>query len=185
MEKKIIKFGQWFLKDTNQMVSLKWVVLKTEEDRILIHALSGIHVMAYDENGKSVYWESSSIREWLNNIFYEKAFDCEEKKRVIEVQTINRKDICSDTPVEYYVNDRVFLLSEDEIKEIGESSDFWRRSPSDFIKDSTYGVWWLRSYGRLERKSMGVIRSDGVLYPSGDIRANDVMIVPAVYIRKE
>lgn len=110
--------------------------------------------MPYKESFSKVYWESSEIRNWLCNEFVS-AFD------------------------------------EEEIRKFAKEKSAWIRKPSPYAKkNGAYadangnGVWWLRSYGRLEKLSMCVVRPDGGLYPGADISAENVMICSAMYVRR-
>lgn len=162
---------------------LLWCVLQREQDHLLLHCTRGVHILPYDRQGRRVSWESSGIRSWLNDTFFQTAFTAAERSAVVESRLPNVSEVTEPTPAIHYTNDRVFLLSEDEVRSFGRPTWFWERRPLEPLAGSTSGVWWLRSFGRLEGKSMDVVRDDGVLYPSGDIRADDVMIVPALRIK--
>ncbi len=108
-------------------------------------------------------YDKSSIRKWLNNEFFLKAFS-EEEKRIIQttnvdnsytsVNDIYNPHVCSNT------EDKIFLLSAKEItnQAYGYSTsingDYARRKKnSDYAKanyayedkDNGYGCYWLRS----------------------------------------
>lgn len=164
---------------------LLWYVLRREPEQLLLHCTRGVHILPYDRQGKRVSWETSEIRRWLNDTFFRTAFTAAEQSAVVESRLPNVSEVTEPSPKIHCIDDKVFLLSEEEIRSFGKPKWFWERRPVPPLADRTSGVWWLRSFGRLEGKSMGVVRDDGVIYPSGDIRADDVMIVPALRIKTD
>lgn len=183
-----IIFGRWPQGEYGEVLPIERKVLKVEADRILLHSTCGLQVMPYTEKGGKVYWETSEIRNWLRTEFV-KAFDDEEKEKICEVENI--RGLTEDETECFKTKETIFLLSEDEIRKMCQDKTTWIRKPSvqslklGACADSDgNGVWWLRSYGRLEKLSMGVVRTDGGLYPGADVRADDVMVCPAVYIRR-
>lgn len=185
-----IIFGRWPQGEYGEVLPIEWKVLKVEADRILLHSTCGLQVMPYTEKGGKVYWETSEIRNWLRMEFI-KAFDEEEKEKICEVEVDNIKGLIEDEPEHFKTEETIFLLSEDEIREMSREKAVWVRKPSAqsqargaYADKDGNGVWWLRSYGRLEKLSMGVVRTDGGLYPGADVRADDVMVCPAIYIRR-
>ncbi|MDO5563877.1 MAG: DUF6273 domain-containing protein [Eubacteriales bacterium] len=73
-----------------------------------------------DEKRIDLTWRNCTLRKWLNNEFYNKAFSNDEKNRIIETihkNESNRGAIHPDT------NDKVFLLSEKEIKKYFENEN--------------------------------------------------------------
>lgn len=181
--------GRWKQGEQGVVLPIEWDVLSIENDKLLLLSKYGLHSMAYDEKGGKVYWESSEVRKWLCNEFMS-AFCEEEKQRICEVEVENKKGLTKLEPEHFQTKEKVFLLSEDEVKALGKEKSLWKRKATPWAKrNGAYadvkgnGVWWLRSYGRLEKLSMCVVRADGGLYPGGDVRADDVMICPAMYIK--
>ena len=75
-----------------------WQVIETMEHKVLLVASKTIDEMPYNREFKSIEWEESDIRNWLNRDFYN-SFDQEEKNKIIKKG-----------------NDKVFLLTKDEFK---------------------------------------------------------------------
>lgn len=183
-----IYLGSWPQGNDGEIWPIAWYILAEERDRLLLHCTCGLQCMAYDSTGHKVFWETSTIRSWLNEL-YDKAFCSEEKEKVLEVQVENYRNLRQAQPERFQTTERLFLLSEDELRGFAFDSSAWIRKPSQWaVSSGAYadvkgnGVWWLRSYGRLEYRSMSVVRPDGVIYPSGDVRAKNVLICPALWI---
>ncbi len=179
----LMPFGHLDKPDSSE--PLLWCVLRRGPEHLLLHCTCGVRILLYDRQGKRVSWETSGIRSWLNDTFFQTAFTAAEQSAVVESRLPNVSEVTEPSPKIHYTRDKVFLLSEDEIRSLGKPEWFWERRPVQRLAGRTSGVWWLRSFGRLEGKSMGVVRDDGVIYPSGDTRADDVMIVPALRIKND
>ena len=184
---KKVSFGHWDITKTEnrkEIVELEWNILFEDQEKVLLHLAYGICTMPYDSAGKKVQWENSNIRKWLQKDFLTKAFCSEEFDKIMEVDIEHLKDIRNSSPTVYKTKEKVFLLSEREILSFQLNKEEWQRNLMAGLEEKSYGAWWLRSFGRLEGISMGVVRPDGIIYPSGDIRADNVMVVPALYVRK-
>ena len=92
-EKDVVYFGKY------NGEPIAWQILNTKAHQVLLITKDAIDEMAFNKEYKSTDWESSSIRNWLNNEFYN-TFDENEKGKIIKNN-----------------NDNVFLLSSDAIKE--------------------------------------------------------------------
>lgn len=64
-----------------------------------------------DRHEASVTWENSSLRSWLNTIFYDNAFSEEEKERIIATTVETDKNPSFETDPSGDTTNRVFLLS--------------------------------------------------------------------------
>lgn len=91
-EKDVVYFGKY------KGEPIAWQILNTKAHQVLLITKDAIDEMAFNKEYKSTDWESSSIRNWLNNEFYN-TFDEKEKSKIIKNN-----------------NDDVFLLSSDAIK---------------------------------------------------------------------
>ena len=96
---KIVKNKEYYFK----VEPIKWKVLEDKEGKVFI--FSELLLDAHRFDNRSNDYVASSIRSWLNNEFYNKAFT-DKQKELIESTTL--KDISN-------VTDKVFLLSKDDI----------------------------------------------------------------------
>lgn len=99
---------------------IEWVVLSIEKDRALLVSKYVIDLQPYNTSNENVNWETCSLRKWLNNDFYNEAFDMEEKKNIIKSDIFTSGKSWNDTDVN--TQDEVFLLSYSEIK----NSDYFQ-----------------------------------------------------------
>ena len=135
---KIIKNKEYYFK----VEPIKWKVLEDKDGKVFLFSEFILDCHRFDDSSKD--YSSSSIRSWLNNEFYNKAFT-EKQKELISMKTISGS-----------LNDKIFLLSEEEINNTsyGFNSDFDRcKKVTDYAKaNSAYenkgnknGWYWLRS----------------------------------------
>ena len=126
---RVINFGKYEQDGNvkNGKEDIKWLIIEdTGSERLMIskdvlYAMPFDDKVDLDENSFNQNWEKSSLRKWLNEDFFDTAFDEEEKKYVIAnvvknglVFGVNNNyepvDIGFDTV------DKVYILSKDEIR---------------------------------------------------------------------
>lgn len=128
---------------------IAWKILKTEKDKMLLITENPIETLAFNNELKNITWETSSIREWLNDDFL-KEFSDEQKNRILVGAAEN-------------IGDKVFIISQEEYQKYssaaftGETSDWWTRTKTDagmmFVDGKTGEV---NTYGQ------GVVHALGV-----------------------
>ena len=141
-------------------------------------------------------YEKSSIRNWLNNDFYNSAFDETEKKRIQLTLVDNSLDstgdsynqyICSDT------SDNIFLLSVKEAKTYYKTDEERQAKGSRYaIKHGlsvfkeyssiTPGSWWLRSPAGRDFDKVFEVDLHGFIFDSGLKSANCIGVRPVCWI---
>lgn len=151
----------WFKYD-----SIIWDVLKEQDGKALIITSSLMDSQCFypshsgslfEHNGKVGYandYELSSIREYINDDFYNAAFKNNEKE-IIKITHVdnspastshNPNDACCDD-----TDDKMFILSYQEVLEFYPTDDARLASGTDYAKcqglmeRDGYSYWWLRS----------------------------------------
>lgn len=138
---------------------LTWIVLGTNGDNIILLSEYIIEKMPF---GSNHYWESSDVREWLNNDFLNQAFSSDEKSMIQKMITSNKTE------------DMVFLLSAEEARGFFASDDSRvayitaYMEQMDFNGYDSKGTWWTRSIstasngkGVVTVETSGNVRSAG------------------------
>ncbi len=144
-------------------------------------------------------YEYSTIRAWLNETFYNTAFN-ELEKEIIQTTLVDNSVSSTGDIANSYVynntNDKVFLLSYQEVTTYLTSDALRQRKTTDYAKSqgswaSTKGsaTWWLRSpYADYYHTSACVIPSDGSIitfvnkFPSDLVIQTNDGVVPALWI---
>lgn len=103
---------------------IEWEVVSEEEGRILLISRFILDCQPYNTEDTEVTWESCSLREWLNNDFYNAAFDESEQNQILTVILSNPDNAEFETEGGNDTEDKVFCLSVEEIFDNYEY-DFW------------------------------------------------------------
>ena len=160
-----IKFGSYYQDAEFEPEPIKWRVLSVDGDDAFLLADKCLDCKPYNEEYTDVTWETCTLRKWLNEDFYNEAFDSEEKAAITETTVINNETIYNDGEDEYITKDgndtkdNVYLLSIDEVcntaygfnVEFSEAYETRYVKVTDYVKvkgaDYENGYWWLRSPG--------------------------------------
>lgn len=111
-----IKFGKF-----------DWFVLDERDEEMLIITEKVIKKLPYHHEETEITWETCDMRMYLNNEFYN-SFDEKDRKRIIEVINETPNNPWYGTRGGNPTNDRIFLLSIDEvIKYFGDSGQLKTR----------------------------------------------------------
>ena len=140
--------------------SIEWLILESDGETALLISRYALDCKPYNEKYEDATWETCTLRGWLNNEFYNRAFSTEEKQYIL------RSDVSADKNPKYSTNpgnttkDKVFLLSVVEANKYFQSDDARKCAPTDYAiqqgasTSDSYKVegrkacwWWLRSPG--------------------------------------
>ncbi|MBQ2205412.1 MAG: InlB B-repeat-containing protein, partial [Lachnospiraceae bacterium] len=133
--------------DYNVVDPIKWRVLKVEDGKALLLAHKILDNKSFNDSDSPTSWENSTLRNWTNNIFYDKAFSDDEKTLIEEVTNTDPDN----------TKDKVFLLSLNEVRELFSdypdapaSGTIYAKNVDNFgsklyIYTNTFSKWWLRS----------------------------------------
>lgn len=112
---------------------IEWIVLNKQNGKIMLISKDILIHKPYNKNTGEITWECSTLRNWLNSIFYMEAFEKKERVWISRSSIANNDNLVYDTPAGENTVDRIFLLSNDEATEmlpLKEASDWWwLRSP--------------------------------------------------------
>ncbi len=189
----------------NDSTPIEWLVLDYDEvnNRALLISQYGLDAQPYNADYKSVTWETCTLRAWLNNDFYNRAFSVNEQIAILLTNVDNSKSQGygewnssggNDT------EDKVFLLSYSEAnKYLGVTYDNIRNmeprvSPTAYAKaqraytnddyktadGAAAGRWWLRSPGNYNDYAAYVF-SDGALY-YWTVNNDSFLVRPALWV---
>jgi len=137
---------------------IEWIVAHKDEEKTLLIAKDVLELLPYnalaaDDSISLVFWEGSTLREWLNGAFMETAFTPEERARIAE--TANKNIVENDF---HYSEDpdtidTAFLLSKEEAEEYlrGDNMRIARPSACALAKGARVDnkgncKWWMRSF---------------------------------------
>ena len=192
-----VTFGSYYQSNSNTKEPIDWIVLDRQEDKALLLSKYILDCKCYNEEYKELTWETCNLRSWLNNSFYNTAFNSNEKNYIHTTNVINSDNVEDDTKGGNNTNDKVFLLSIDEVKKYFFYSyafdDRLATRGTNYAKDNgennlwvfTYNgnsYYWLRSPGSYQGYALGV--DSGMLYSGGFyVDKHNIGVRPAIWVK--
>ena len=171
----VIEFGRYEQDNIadNGTEPVDWVVLEIEDNRLLLISEKCLEYLPYNSEYENKTWETCSVRQWLNGAFFDSAFSDNEKNAVIRAELKNDDNPVSSVDGGKDTEDRVFLLSIDEVKTFYYSDEARRALPTEAAqaRASEQGItkgntvyWWLRSPGWLNNRAAVVDQNGSISY---------------------
>ena len=205
----VLTFGNYMNTSDGNKNAIEWIVLdddKANKKKLLISKYI-IDCKCYNEIRDKVTWETCTLRKWLNNDFYNTAFNNDEKNKIVAT-TLNQMNNPNNDKSKggNATNDKVFLLSIDEIRKYfnqqGLTPDNQKLAavPTDYAKskdnngeklwvnnDNTvwhngYGYFWLRSPGAYQRDAAGVDSNGGLDIDGRYVDVKVIGVRPAIWV---
>ena len=161
----VVVFGKYEQdnKKSNGKEDIEWIVLAREGSKVLVISRYALACKPYNNKKTDVTWETCSLRKWLNNDFYESAFDEEEKNYIIKTNVPADKNPEYETSQGNATTDNVFLLSIAEFNKYFTSNKnvmcdgTTSCQAQDKTRKATSFVWWLRTTGYSQRHAACVL----------------------------
>ena len=194
---KTITFGTYpQTAEGTDSTPIEWLVLAKEEDKALLISKYALDCVPYNTKDTDVTWETCSLRMWLNNHFYNRAFNVEEKQNIVLSKMTADKNPDPDfsTNPGHDTNDNVFLLSIPEVNNYFKGYASSKCAPTDYaVKHGAYtdssnrvdgrvSCWWLRSPG-YNSDDAAYVYDDGSVDNFGDVvDCSDLCVRPCVWV---
>lgn len=152
----------------------KWLVADIADPgrKLLIHKKPAKAKTAYQTPGRDAVWESSSLRAWLNQKFYETCFSAYEQEKVLQTSVMTPANSEYGTSGGAATNDHVFLLDETEAV----------RYRKVLKEKENQKAWWLRTPGKAA-DSAAFVAADGTVMRYGYAAdSKDLAVRPAIWV---
>ncbi len=191
-ENDIVEFGTYEqdCNDNNGKELINWIVLEKRGDMLLLLSQQTLNAIPYNDERIDMTWEKSQLRAWLNDEFYDAAFNTNEKQLISETTVESHNN----SFVEYAeqgnaTRDNVFLLSIQEVDKYLSEKDRTCEPTQYAIEQGAWinenigkGWWWLRTIGRFPY-SAAIITYDDFVHSDGFfVDFDDVGVRPALWI---
>lgn len=193
----VIFFGH-YEQDGNQKngpENIEWMVLDVQGNKALLLSRYALDAQPYHVDYEAVTWETSTVRNWLNNTFFNTAFTPEEQSAIL-LTTVDNSALQGNNrwndQEQKNTEDNVFLLSYAESDLYFDDDESRRCIPTNYAvsagaetKNFIYGTpdtgwWWLRSPGEKPHYA-AFVNYDGERYSNAV--GNDYLSVrPALWI---
>ena len=149
-----IEFGNYPQDKDGTEKPIEWIVMKNEGNQVLLLSKYVLDAKSYNEELEAVTWETSDIRQWLNNEFYTTAFNKSEKAKIQTSLIKNEYNSEHGTSGGNDTEDKVFLLSEKEAETLFSNDDEriakatgYAEKSGVYVNEEKAAWWWLRSPG--------------------------------------
>ena len=184
-----IEFGNYPQEEDGTEKPIKWIVMKNEGNQVLLLSKYVLDAKSYNEEWEDVTWETSDIRQWLNNEFYTAAFNKSEKAKIQTSLIKNEDNSEHGTSGGNDTEDKVFLLSEKEAEtlfsnddeRIAKATEYAEKS-GVYVNEEKTVLWWLRSPGHSSRIAAEVDHYGWVCRIGGSVYYSHDGVRPALHL---
>lgn len=135
---------------------IKWRVIEIGTDNVFLLADKALECQRYNENYVDTTWKTCSLRKYLNDTFYNKAFNSYDKSKIMKSIVENDDNLEYGTDGGENTEDNIFLLSE---KEVYKSNDAGVDSTAEvhgFVDDYNIEDEARRAWSTTYAKAMGL-----------------------------
>ena len=170
--------------DSNGEEAIPWYVLDKDGDRLLLLSVYLLEPVGYDNNYLGIKWGECSLRTWMNEIFYSRAFTEKERMYISTSYLENSKNPYYGVSGGEDTEDKVFALSLDEVEQyfgisgveekegiLGDKYCYWHSEKQELVSGiktlyakakspASGNCWWLRSPGDSSNKA-SYVTDDG------------------------
>ena len=185
---------------SNGAEAIPWYVLDKDGDKLMLMSVYLLDCVKYHEEW-DITWEDCTLRQWMNDDFYNSAFSKSEKKHILTSYLRNEDNPWYGTDGGNDTEDKVFALSLEEAEQyfgIAEEHDYYWVSTSPELstaKATAYaeaqgvwassagnGVFWLRSPGYYNNCAANVNYGGGVYVDGYDVDVSNRAARPALWL---
>ena len=173
--------------------AIEWIVLDKQPGMLLVISRYALDCQRYNKQSASVTWETSTIRTWLNSVFYNAAFGPDEQAKILTVLVPADENPLYDTYPGASASDKIFLLSANETV-LYLSSNSTRAciptayaiSQNAYIDPNSGGCWWLmRTPGDTNKKVVSTNCDGSIDFDGGNVESDRGAVRPAMWIRTQ
>ncbi len=167
---------------------IEWIVLDERDGKLLIISKYALDYKEYAL--KESTWEQCNLRTWLNKTFLDTAFSEEEQKKIALTLVYNDKNPKYETDPGNATYDKIFLLSETEVRQYFDSISSRKCKATPYcnelrISDDLYCDWWLRTPGYDQEYAIDVDKDGQIDYWGESFRYAFRAVRPALWIIRE
>ena len=177
---------------TNGKELIEWLALSNDGKELFLVSKYALDAIPFNDKLVDVTWETCSLRKWLNEYFYNTAFDTEQKEKIKTTAVENSYNSPYQILGGNDTKDKIFLLSLVEISDsdLGFSEEYWTEDENRRCAPTIYAVakgayaytgtdanyqtkegegvceWLLRSPGYVADR-VALVDDGGDVFPSG------------------
>ena len=175
---------------SNGAEAIEWIVLKQEDDRVMLISKYCLDCRPYHNALEAVDWERCSLRQWLNDEFFDTAFTPEEQLQILAVTNENPAHDLAKTSSGESTSDCVSILSREEAENLFASVTSRSTAPTAYARgkgayfstETRTGWWWLRTTSFLNDHVTYVTSLGGVSTEGREVIRQDAGVRPVIWI---
>ena len=187
----IVTFGAYEQDNdiTNGTETIEWIVLKNNDKNSILISRYGLDCKSYNDEKADVTWETCTLRKWLNDDFYNKAFSQDEQTLIEKVTVAADINLMYNSNSGNDTNDKVYLLSANEadilfpteVARQCQATNYARANGANV--NTNYSIWWLRSPGLSNEEATHVLYNGCIRYYGYDVDCKSYVVRPVISVR--
>ena len=156
---------------------IEWIVLTVADGKALLVSRNILAREPFDDSSyPSSDWSNSSLRLWLNKVFFNGSFSAQQARYIQTVSVQSQSNPVYNTGTSAGVSqDTVFILSEDELNSYIGAEQIGSFFPQE------QGDWWIRTAGKYDYYAM-VADYYGDMDYNGEHVSRSIGIRPAIWV---
>ena len=172
---------------------IEWIVLDSNDHGTLVLSYYALGYESFsNDRTEGHVWKDSVLRKWLNKDFYSSAFSSDEQNLILTTKLSNSGNSVHGTDGGEDTEDRVFVLSIDEVKEYVNHNRrityiTWHSRVNNGLTDPIHSNgcwWWLRSPGETTKKA-AYVDGSGHIGTKGNWINLNLCVRPAMYLQND
>jgi Periplasmic protein TonB, links inner and outer membranes len=181
-------FGNYPQGEDGEEQPIEWRVLAVEDGKALVISEKLLDYVQYNETYTAVTWETCTLRKWMNNDFFSKAFSSTQQAKIITVTNQNPNNPEYGTKGGNATQDKIFALNIDEAEKYFSSYSDRRAYTTDYAHKKGYeysdrsAYWWLRSPGFFSNFTAHVDYFGFIDRAGLDVKYSKVAVRPAFWL---
>lgn len=185
-----VYFGNYYFYADKSIKQIEWEILHIEDDKALVVSRYNLDLKPYHADYEEVTWETCSLRNWLNSSFINEAFSQKEQEKIVLTTLKNASNPEYGTEGGKDTQDRIFLLSVDEVEKYmtdlikRESvSTKYAKGQGAYVNGANGSSWWALRTPGYDATCMATITTGGEISLEGDgVDSTDYALRPAMWI---
>ena len=186
-----VAFGSYEQDDItmNGSEPIEWYVLYTKDDTALLLSKYALFPSAYNDGAIATTWDKCTLRDWMNDAFYESAFSSTEQNAILDAIILAEKNPVYGTSAGDETVDKVFILSISEAKKYLTDTRMLKGIPTEYAvtcgtrKSDNGTCWyWLRNPGKTRANAAYVTTKATISEAGVSVDYYDSGIRPAIWV---
>ncbi len=188
---------------TNGKEDIEWMVVERKGNKVLLLSRYALDCQPFNQTDVGITWETCTLRKWLNETFFDNAFNDEEKAVVIHSDVEAQMNYVFGTSAGNDTIDQVFLLCRENLiytsyfNRFMNGMDPYEPVSHDYLlcqgtkycfskgakkNESGMCIWWLRTPGDVQNSAIAV-NENGYIHEDGFFAyITDVAVRPAIWV---